>query len=858
MSFQPDAGRSRVVLIGVARYDHAADYPPLPSVTANIDQLYEVLGDDVLGRLGPALLPPLHSPRREEIVDTVGRAAEEAESLLLCYFSGHGQLVEEESGPGRLHLQPREASATEAGLLGIRYAELRDLLCRTRAERVVLILDCCFSGNARLEPLRAEVPFALVTSSRPLGRQDAGDGRGPTPFTAALLDILREGTGSPDGGPVTVAALRAPLRQRAGRDAAAAPADSDPDDWQPYVGFQNGAEDTVLSQAIATPPPPAARQPLPAWPATAWRLIRKHPARALLVAAGAALAGTGLLALGDAIGGALHPPPPDCPVPLELRILTSPEYERPLARVLETFEGSAAAREAIGGRPAGCRQLNAFVYAAPDGDAARALGRSAAWAEPERTCAADASADAAGQECAQPLRDIGPRPDVWLPSSSIALRGTADAVDGAESAAYPGEPVTVATSPAVVLLPGEPPGGLRRSGEPLERLLEAAGEQDLTVLRARPAASAAALLHGMTAGPGGIQDVPLPPADDAALLCSLARPAGGGPATPAPALLVAERTAVDLVRAERRPACLSGAAGAPLDQLTWDQRYRAYYPGDVPPLDLTFVPVHWEHAADDDAERREAIGRLGAWLGSAEGMRALGAQGFRDPRDERRALIEAPPLNHEAFVTAPALPRLLAPDEAAAAGYLRAEESRQGPRDVVFVVDVSSGSYAREAQYAALLRTAIGALGPEDGYAVLATPGGGADPVRTVRGLAPYDGADGVRTAIDALAPVERHAPITPALEAGLALLTPEPDAAETDRGRLVVLITDDEDSAGRLDGPADAAPPVAVVSYGSLGCEHLYNRMLIASGALCFDGSGSPGAALAGTLRGLTAPWEP
>ncbi|UWM50402.1 substrate-binding domain-containing protein [Streptomyces carpaticus] len=865
MIHQPRARRSRVVLIGVSEYDRGTGYPSLPSVLANIEQLYDVLVDDAYGRFTPEVVRTVRSPDRETLVREAARAAGEAEDLLLCYFSGHGCLYTSEpaQGPGRLYLLPRAGGGPGAGTgaYGLGYAELRDLLCAGRAERVVLVLDCCYSGNALLEPLPEDRAFALLTSSRRFHGQGAGDGSGPTPFTAALLEVLRGGgDGEDERGPVTVEALAEPLRRRAERDAerARGEADSDPDDWHPELHTANEAGNTVLSQAVHLPRTSRARRlarTVRARRDRLWARARARPVRAAGALGAAVLAGAGLLLAAGAAWQALHPPPPDCPIPLELRVLTSPEHEQALTRVLAAFEDSAHARAPLEGRPAGCRQLNAFVYAAPDGDTVAALAASAAWAEPERGCAGRA-AGAGGQECAAPLRDIGPRPDAWLPGSPTAVRRVADAVAAAESAVYLGEGRTVATSPAVVLMPGDPGTGVRRSGEPLERLLAAAAERGWPVLRAQPATSGAALLFGMAAGPGAIPAVPLPPRDDAALLCALARPAGAGTGAdaPAPVLLVAERTAADLIREERRPACLGGAAGGHLEGASWDERYRAYYPGDVPRLDLTYVPVHWERAGADDAGRRTALARLGEWLGSDAGRRALGREGFRDPDDERRALIDAPPLNHGAFVAEPGPAALPVPGAAAVADYLREEENRQPPRDVVFVVDVSSGSYTRASQYEAVLRAAIGVLGPEDRFALLATPGGAGAPFRTLLGLGAH-GADRAGEGIGELAPVERFAAVTPAVEEGLRLLA---EGSAAGRGRLVVLLTDDQDSSGWPQVPAGGPVPLAVVSYGPDGCEHAYNRTVVASGGLCFDSSGAPGVALAGTLRVLTAPQEP
>ncbi|GAA2053381.1 hypothetical protein GCM10009757_28230 [Streptomyces cheonanensis] len=284
----------------MSEYDRGTGYPSLPSVLANIEQLYDVLVDDAYGRFTPEVVRTVRSPDRETLVREAARAAGEAEDLLLCYFSGHGCLYTSEpaQGPGRLYLLPRAGGGPGAGTgaYGLGYAELRDLLCAGRAERVVLVLDCCYSGNALLEPLPEDRAFALLTSSRRFHGQSAGDGSGPTPFTAALLEVLRGGgDGEDERGPVTVEALAEPLRRRAERDAerARGEADSDPDDWHPELHTANEAGNTVLSQAVRLPRTSRARRlarTVRARRDRLWARARARPVRAAGALGGQSLA----------------------------------------------------------------------------------------------------------------------------------------------------------------------------------------------------------------------------------------------------------------------------------------------------------------------------------------------------------------------------------------------------------------------------------------------------------------------------------------------------------------------------------------------------------------------------------------
>ncbi|GAA1924297.1 hypothetical protein GCM10009716_35720 [Streptomyces sodiiphilus] len=666
---QPDPGRSRAVLIGVSRYAHG-DYPDLPSVAAGLDELNAVLTDDSLGRMAAARTTVLHSPRRERMVAAVRDAVAGAEDLLLLYFAGHGRL---EPGPqeprvGELHLLPTEAAPDEAGLHGISYRHLTGLLRESRAEHIVVILDCCYSGSALNGGQPAGRRYALITSSREMGRQWSGDGRSPTPFTSALLRVLREGV--VPGRPVTVEDLPEALGQHAAADARRAARDpgSHPEDWFPNVLTVGACGRTVLSQAITSPGlSRAARLAAPlrrgvaavrrSAPGRATRAARAafEPGRpwwhrVLAVAAGAAVVGLAPAAL--AVGRLLQPGPDPCLPALELRILTTPEQEAAIARVLEGFHASPLADRPLGDRPEGCRQIGTTVHAAPTGPAVRALRDSAAWAEPERAC----PRTTAERDCAAPLRDVGPQPDVWLPAASTSLARVRDAVERPESALYLGEPETLARSRAVLAVPGSLKGVEEdwRPRHSLGELLAIAEREQLPVRHADPDSSEAALAHALaeslapdnTGLPEQDEEVP---ADDSRLLCALAGE------EPRAALLIAEPTAAMLLEESLGPACLTGSRSRYLYGAA-DAGFTAYYPNDVPALDLTFVPVHWEGATADAADRREAVERLRRWLRSDEGRWALAEQGFRDRDDRREYLGGRSALNQQDALWAYPLP----------------------------------------------------------------------------------------------------------------------------------------------------------------------------------------------------------
>ncbi|WP_431949658.1 caspase, EACC1-associated type [Actinacidiphila sp. bgisy167] len=817
MPYEPFASRSRAVLIGVSQYEHARDFSNIPSARANVTRLRAALVSGGLGRFIPRTVETLAEPRtRDRALRLIALAAAQAQDLLLVYFTGHGY-VDLTSGRPELYLMTRESTKNGARLDGIPYRDLLKLLASSRAERVVLVLDCCYSGNAGLVPL-PERPFSLITSSAVGSRIHKGDGIDPTPFTGALVRVLTEGTDPYD--PVTVQSLGVRLHELAGEYAAALDESVDYDPWFPTERSSNSSGDTVLSQARLTPRPargarwlaPLRRLAQYAGFSWTWTAGPHQPLWHRAVGLGTGLA---LLAGGVTAWTYAHRPPPLCPAPLELRVLTAPETRAALSSVLDAFQDSEAdgATASLGGRPEGCGQINTTVYAAPTDRAVAAFRSSAAWAEPERACAGGAedggSTDGGDgedrEDCAMPLRDVGPHPDVWIPAAGTAVTRVLAETRRPESVVALGRPVTLAHSPAVVATTTSL-DGVERTGSTVQQLVDAAHAQDVVVRSAEPHSSDAALHQLLHLRPGTrVTTDAVPPADDRALACS-ARTwlvERGGTQQ---ALLTAESTLAGLVTPtlESRPPCLGNQSDP----------YTAYYPSDVPPLRLTFVPVTWETGRADRADRAEAVRRLGAWLGSRPGQRALAAQGFRTDVSGTEEADDTP-LDSAVFVADPRAGGR-PPTREDIEDALRAGGEAAGTRrDVLFAVDVSSSSHSRA--NIPLVRSVL-ARASGYRYGIAAVPG------RTLLDIGAHDAA-ARDAAIRELASVERDAPVAAALRQWSRALADSP-------GALIVLITDDEDSAG--EEPPDTDVPVLVVSLEAYGCSLHFNKAVTENGGAC------------------------
>ncbi|TXS34491.1 caspase family protein [Streptomyces sp. ms191] len=200
MSVLPDPGASRAVLVGTSRYEHLEQ---LPAVANNLQALADLLRGPQSLRLPPQHVTVVENPiDPHTVMDPVRRAAADATDTLLIYFAGHG-LVDPHDALS-LALPRTQADRVETSLP---YDWLRQvLLLDSRAERHIVLLDCCYSGLA-LGRMNASPGLAdqaavegsfLLAAAAETRTALAPVGDTYTAFTGALLDTLRHGIA---GGP---------------------------------------------------------------------------------------------------------------------------------------------------------------------------------------------------------------------------------------------------------------------------------------------------------------------------------------------------------------------------------------------------------------------------------------------------------------------------------------------------------------------------------------------------------------------------------------------------------------------------------------------------------------------------------
>lgn len=192
MSAPSDRSGWHAALIGVSRYTNP-EITDIPAATNNIHDLAGILTAPTGASLARDHCTVLANPDRPpQVGELLARTANDAEDVLLVYYTGHGLLDRR----GRLHLALTGSDPDQPEWSSIPYTTLRDELAASRARARILILDCCFSGRA-FEAMSAPSTVVsgqididgtyTVASSARNQTSLAPEGDRNTAFTAALL-----------------------------------------------------------------------------------------------------------------------------------------------------------------------------------------------------------------------------------------------------------------------------------------------------------------------------------------------------------------------------------------------------------------------------------------------------------------------------------------------------------------------------------------------------------------------------------------------------------------------------------------------------------------------------------------------
>jgi hypothetical protein len=179
------AARDAAVVIGIARY---TDLAPVPFADRDAQLFHRFLLDTV--GVPTAQISNLHArpASREAIEREVKRQAQKARGTLWLYFGGHGASTKD----GDALLIGRDAGADNLNARSVRRSELVKWAQGSRAKRVVVVLDACFSGKDRSGKSLTGERFAVPTTFRSAPRVVVWTGTTGAQ-TAGPLGSMRQG-----------------------------------------------------------------------------------------------------------------------------------------------------------------------------------------------------------------------------------------------------------------------------------------------------------------------------------------------------------------------------------------------------------------------------------------------------------------------------------------------------------------------------------------------------------------------------------------------------------------------------------------------------------------------------------------
>ncbi|OLE25490.1 MAG: hypothetical protein AUG44_15925 [Actinobacteria bacterium 13_1_20CM_3_71_11] len=214
----------RALIVANSRYDDS-HFDPLPAAAADAEQLAEVLGDPAIGGFTVAILDD-HDQRSvmRELESFFKQAGHD--DLLLLHLSLHGW----KDRSGHLHFVVRDTERDYLSSTAIPASFVNERMLQSGSRRIVLMLDCCYSGafgavmvHRSASPPQVDVtePFSgsgriVLTASTALQyaheeEQEVRSSRTrsqPAVFTSAVVAGLRDGSADLDGdGLISVSEL---------------------------------------------------------------------------------------------------------------------------------------------------------------------------------------------------------------------------------------------------------------------------------------------------------------------------------------------------------------------------------------------------------------------------------------------------------------------------------------------------------------------------------------------------------------------------------------------------------------------------------------------------------------------------
>ncbi|WP_158230900.1 CHAT domain-containing protein [Frankia sp. CcI49] len=189
-------------MIGAYEY---SDLDDLPSVQNNLKRIPEIFANPSVWGIPSENITAFVQPEEYvSVVDAVQVAAQAADDTLIVYYSGHGLVAPDTLD---LHLATVQ-SRVGAEHTSLPYDWIRKPIIKSRAQRKIVILDCCYSGRA-FKGLSAGGEIAddaviegtyILAAAAETKKALAPAGETYTAFTGELIRLIEKGI--PGGAPL--------------------------------------------------------------------------------------------------------------------------------------------------------------------------------------------------------------------------------------------------------------------------------------------------------------------------------------------------------------------------------------------------------------------------------------------------------------------------------------------------------------------------------------------------------------------------------------------------------------------------------------------------------------------------------
>jgi WD40 repeat protein len=196
------------VLIGNSNFPDEPRLSPLRCPENDVAGIRERLTSPRNGLFDPLHVTAIVNAPSHEVLQSVERTIRQVtrNDLLLIYYSGHGQCDE----AGRLHLAALNTRLDTLGSTSVPIDQIKSYIDLAKTNRIVLILDCCYSGAAggafmkggvdeELQQVSRGQGIYIVTASSAIQVAQEKEGDRYSLLTKHLLDGLSEKEADVDG-----------------------------------------------------------------------------------------------------------------------------------------------------------------------------------------------------------------------------------------------------------------------------------------------------------------------------------------------------------------------------------------------------------------------------------------------------------------------------------------------------------------------------------------------------------------------------------------------------------------------------------------------------------------------------------